>query len=88
MNIALDLLGAPHIGVREFKEKFSALLKQKRPLVVTEHGTPTNVVVPYGEMLEILDLIEEINDPATRSLVLAGREAIQKGKKGIPVFKR
>ena len=86
MDIALDLLKAPHVGVRELKENLSGFLKKKRPLVVTEHGAPTRVLVPYDEMVELLDIIEEIDDVETASLVAQGRRAIREGAKGIPVF--
>jgi PHD/YefM family antitoxin component YafN of YafNO toxin-antitoxin module len=87
MDIALDLLKAKHIGVRELKEGLSAFLKKDAPLVVTEHGAPTRVIVPYDEMLELLDILEEIDDTRASSLVAEGRRALREGAKGIPVFK-
>lgn len=88
MAIALSLLKAPHVGVREFKEKISSFLNKGKTLIVTDHGQPTNVLVPYDDMLELMDILEEINDPQTRSLVAIGRKAIKQGAKGIPVFPR
>ncbi len=86
MDIALDLLKAPHVGVREFKAKMSSLLDKRRTLVVTEHGEPTSVVVPYQDMMELLDILEEINDPQTRQTIALGRKSIKENVKGIPVF--
>ena len=74
------------VGVREFKENMSVFLKKRGLLIVTEHGEPTRVVVPYAEMLEMVDLIEELNDPQTLALVAQGRRAIRSGAKGIPIF--
>lgn len=86
MDIALDLLKAPHVGIREFKERASFLLNKRKTLVVTDRGKPTSVLVSYGDMLELLDVIEEINDPKTLSLVEQGRKSIKQGSKGIPVL--
>ncbi len=57
MDIALNLLKAPHVGVREFKEKISSFLNKRKTLVVTDHGEPTSVLVPYKDMMEILDIL-------------------------------
>ena len=86
MDIALNLLKAPHIGIREFKERISSLLNQRKTLILTDHGEPSSVLVPYADMLELLDILEEINDPKTRLLIEAGRKSIKQGSKGIPVF--
>ena len=45
------------------------------------------MIVPYEEMVELLDIIEEIDDPKTASLIAQGRRAVRDGAKGIPVFK-
>ena len=88
MAIALSLLKAPHVGVREFKEKISSFLNKGRTLVVTDHGEPTSVMVPYNDMLELLDILEESDDPEVRYLVAIGRKSIKNGAKGIAVKHR
>ena len=87
MKIVLDLLKADHIGVRELRTNLSRRLKTRKPLVITDHSQPVKVIVPYEDMLELLDILEEINDPKTRRLVALGRKSIKEGAKGIPVFK-
>ena len=86
MGIAINLLKAPHIGIRDLKERFSHFLKRKDSIVVTDRGEPTKVLVPYEELVELLDIIEEMQDGQARSLVAEGRQAIQSGAKGIPVI--
>jgi prevent-host-death family protein len=86
MDIALNLLKAPHVGIREFKEKISSLLNKRKTLVLTDHGEPASVLIPYADMLELLDILDEINDPKTRSLVGSGRKSIKQGTKGISIF--
>ena len=88
MAFSLNLLRARHVGIREFKENISGFFKKRGLLIVTEHGEPTRVVVPYQEMLEMADLMEELNDPQTLALVAEGRRAVRAGTKGIPVFGR
>ena len=88
MGFAINFLRAKHVGIREFKDNISGLFKKRGLLIVTEHGEPTRVVMPYEEMLEMVDLMEELNDPHTLALVAEGRKAIRSGSKGVPVLDR
>ena len=45
MGIAINLLKAPHIGIRDLKERLSHFLKRTQPVIVTDHGEPTKVIV-------------------------------------------
>ncbi len=87
MTIATMLLRAPHIGVRKFKAGISKFIRAGRVLVVTDRGSPVEVVVPYPEMVEMVDLIDEVTDSDTLQAVRDGREAIKAGEKGISFFK-
>ena len=88
MAMALDLLRAPHIGIREFKDKISSLVNRRKTLILTDHGEPSSVLIPYQDMLELIDILEEIHDPKARSLVTSGRKSVKQGVEGIPVFPR
>ncbi len=85
MKIAMDLLKADHVGVRELKTHLSKRLKIHKPLVVTDHSQPVKVIIAYEDMVELLDMLDEVTDEATLALVQEGRKAIQSGAKGIPV---
>jgi len=85
MHTAMDLLKSEYIGIRDFREHFSATLKKPRSIVITDHGSPQYVLVKYAEMLELLDMVEEASSPETVKLVADGRKSIQSGAKGIPV---
>ncbi len=85
MTLASVLLKAPHIGVRQFKAHLSRLLKRRSPLIITERGVPVEVVIPYQEALEMVDLVDEAMDLETLKAVQGGRNAVKKGVKGIPV---
>jgi len=78
MSVA-GLLKAKHVGVRELKEHLSGFLKGGQPLVATDHGTPTHFVVPYGEMIEIVEMLEELSDPELVRRVQEARADQQKG---------
>lgn len=87
MNIATDLLKSNHIGIRDLKEHLSKLLKKNEPLVITDRGTPVNVILPYSDMLELMDILDELSDLETLQAIQEGRKAIKAGAKGIPVSK-
>jgi len=90
MSIAADLLKANHVGIRDIKEHLSTRLL-KDILVITDRGTPVSVNLPYSDVLELIDIIDEAADLETMATVSEGRLAIREGAKGILVadlFKR
>ncbi len=87
MHIAMNLLKADHVGVRDFKSNLSKRLKTHKPIIVTEHSRPMKVVIDYQDMMDMLDMLDELTDPHTVQAVLQGRNAVSAGKKGIPISK-
>lgn len=85
MTLAAILLKAPHIGVRQFKARLSRFLKGGSPLIITERGVPVDVVIPYAEAIEMVDLIDEATDLETLKAVEEGRKAIKAKKEGVSV---
>lgn len=84
MSVATDLLKAQRIGIRDLKEHVSAKIL-KGIFVVTDHGAPISVNLPYREVIELVDILDEIADSNTLLSVADGRRAIQEGNKGVPV---
>ncbi len=84
MSIATHLLKAHRVGIRNFKEHLSTK-SLREPLIVTDRGTPVSVNLPYSDVLELLDIVDELSDLATVSTIYEGRNAIRLGAKGIPV---
>lgn len=84
MNIAIALLKANHIGIRDLKEHLSTKFL-KDILVITDRGIPVSVNLPYSDVLELTDILDELADPKTIKTVLEGRKAIKAGAKGIAV---
>ncbi len=87
MTLATILLKAPHIGIRQFKARLSRLLKGGNPLIITERGVPVDVVIPYTEAIEMVDLIDEATDLETLKAVEEGRKAIKAKKEGVSVLR-
>jgi len=90
MSIAADLLKANHVGIRDIKEHLSTRLL-KDILVITDRGAPVSVNLPYSDVLELVDIIDEAADLETIATISKGRLAIKGGAKGILVanlFKR
>ena len=85
MKIAMNLLKADHVGVRELKSDLSKRLNRRKMLVVTDHGAPAHVIVPYEDMLELIDLLDEATDSETVKTILEARAVISKNSRGIPV---
>ena len=85
MSLTTELLKAPHVGVRELRNRLSEFLLKDKPVVVTKHGAPQKVILAYSDMLALTDLIDELADPVALQAVLEGRTAIRSGAIGIPV---
>jgi len=74
-----QIMKATHMGVRELKNTLPSVLKSHKPVVATEHGKPTYFLLPYEEMVEIVEMLEEARDSQLVSLVAEGRKAYGKG---------
>ena len=85
MTVATALLNARYIGVRELREHLSNRLKGNKVIVVTEHGTPTKVILSYRDVVELIEVMDELRDQAAIQSVQEGRKAIRAGSEGIPV---
>lgn len=86
MSVSTDLLKARRIGVRDLKAHLSGAYLNK-VLVITDHGTPVSINVPYEELLELVDLLDEISDAETVETIAEGRRAIKAGAKGLSASK-
>jgi hypothetical protein len=84
MNLATVLLRASHIGIRELKEHLSTEFL-KEPLVITDRGEPVSINLPYSDVLELIDILDEFSDAETLAAVQEGRNAISGGARGITV---
>ena len=85
MTVVQALLHAKHIGVRDLREHLSKRLKGKKAIVVTEHGTPTKLILSYQDLVELIEVLKELQDRAAVQTIQEGRKEIKAGAEGIPV---
>lgn len=85
MTVVQALLRAKHIGVRDLREHLSKRLKGKKAIIITEHGTPTKVILSYEDVVELIEVLDEFQDKAAIQAVQEGRKEIKRGAEGVPV---
>ena len=83
MTLSIALLRAPRVGAREFRNKACSFIKRGKFCLITEHGKPTGVFMPYEEALELTELLDELHDRDLLKTIAEGRRAIRRGVKGI-----
>jgi len=91
MTIAQALLRAKNVGIRNAKNKLSKLIKKHELWIITEHGTPTSALLPYDDLLDLADVIDELQDKDAIEAVIEGRKAIKsklKGRSVMSAFKK
>lgn len=88
MTLASALLHAPRVGAREFRNKACAYIRRGKACLVTEHGQPAGVFLPYKDALELVDLIDELHDAKILKTIGEGRRAVKRGAKSISLSKR
>jgi PHD/YefM family antitoxin component YafN of YafNO toxin-antitoxin module len=84
MSLAINLLRAEPIGVRELKNHLSAVLKRHEPRVVTDHNQPRYILVPYDDMIELAEILDELSDPKLLKQVAEGREGYEE-RRSVPL---
>lgn len=85
MTVTTALFNAKYVGIRDLREHLSKRLKGSEVIVVTEHGTPTKVILAYQDVVELIEVLDELRDRAALQTVQEGRKAIRAGARGIPV---
>lgn len=85
MTVATALLNAKYVGIRDLREHLSKRLKGSKVIVVTEHGTPTKVILSYQDVVELIEVLDELRDQTAIQAVQEGRKAVRVGAEGIPV---
>lgn len=85
MSLATELMRASPIGVKALKNALSKVIAEGKARVVTDRNRPRHFLIPYEDMVELLEIIEELSDPAYLKRMAEGRRAIRQGAKGIPV---
>jgi antitoxin (DNA-binding transcriptional repressor) of toxin-antitoxin stability system len=71
---------AKPVNVREAQAKLSQLIKSKSPSMVVSHGKPVSFLVPYEEMLDLVEMLDELKDRRFLEEIARARSEYTKGK--------
>lgn len=58
-----DILKAKHIGVRAFRGNASKHINENKIIILTLHGKPKQVMVPYVEMRDLMIELSRLKSP-------------------------
>lgn len=82
-NQLLEIMKAEHVGVRELKESMSRSVRMRKPRIVTVNGKPAQFMIPYQDMVELLEMFEEFKNDRIRTEVRNGRAAYRETGRGV-----
>ena len=71
---------AKPVNVREAQAKLSRLIRSKTPSLVLSHGKPVSFLVPYEEMLDLLEMLDELKDQRLLEEIAKARAEYAAGK--------
>ncbi len=80
MGVKSLLKEAKPVNVREAQAKLSRLIRSKTPSLVTSHGKPVSFLVPYEEMLDLLEMLDELKDQRLLNEIARARSEYAEGK--------
>ena len=62
MSASSLLRNARPVNVREAQAQLSKLIRSKSPSMVLSHGKPVSFLVPYEDMLDLVEALDELKD--------------------------
>jgi antitoxin (DNA-binding transcriptional repressor) of toxin-antitoxin stability system len=78
---AISLLRkAKPVNVREAQAQLSKLIRSKSPSMVLSHGKPVSFLVPYGDMLDLVETLDELKDQKLLGEIKRARSEYAQGK--------
>ena len=80
MSVTSLLRKARPVNVREAQAQLSKLIRSKAPSMVLSHGKPVSFLVPYEEMLDLLDTLDELKDTKLLREIERARVEYAQGK--------
>jgi antitoxin (DNA-binding transcriptional repressor) of toxin-antitoxin stability system len=84
MTTAALLRKAKPVNVREAQARLSKLISSKMPSLVLSHGKPVSFLMPYDEMLDLVEMLEDLKDQKLLKEIAKARTEYAQGK-AIPV---
>lgn len=80
MNATNLLRKAKPVNVREAQARLSKLIRSKTPSMVLSHGKPVSFLVPYEDMLNLIDTLDELKDKKLLGELERARTEYEQGK--------
>ena len=80
MSVNNLLRKAKPVNVREAQAQLSKLIKSKEPSMVLSHGKPVSFLVPYEDMLDLVETIDELKDKKLLQEIEQARKEYAEGK--------
>ena len=68
------------VNVREAQDKLSRLIRSKTPSLVLSHGKPVSFLVPYEEMLDLVEMVDELKDKRLLEEIARARSEYEEGR--------
>jgi antitoxin (DNA-binding transcriptional repressor) of toxin-antitoxin stability system len=84
MTAASLLRKAKPVNVREAQAQLSKLIRSKSTSMVLSHGKPVSFLVPYEEMLDLVETLDELKDKKLLQEIERARTEYAGGK-AVPV---
>ena len=80
MSSANLLRKAKPVNVRQAQAQLSRLIRSKSPSMVLSHGKPVSFLVPYEDMLDLVETLDELKDMKLLGEIERARTEYAKGK--------
>ncbi len=74
------LRNARPVNVREAQAQLSKLIRSKSPSLVVSHGKPVSFLVPYEDMLDLVETLDELKDKKLLGEIERARAEYAQGK--------
>ena len=80
MGASSLLRNAKPVNVREAQAQLSKLIRSKSPSMVLSHGKPVSFLVPYEDMLDLVETLDELKDKKLLVEIERARTEYRQGK--------
>ena len=71
---------AKPVNVREAQAQLSKLIRSKSPSMVLSHGKPVSFLVPYEDMLDLLETLDDLKNARLLGEIGRARAEYARGK--------
>jgi len=80
VSVTSLLRKAKPVNVREAQARLSKLIRSKSTSMVLSHGRPVSFLVPYEDMLDLVDTLDELKDSKLLREIEKGRAEYAQGR--------